>query len=281
MSSNPSTAPSSTERHQATTDLTPAPGRVVVDGLWKAFYDQRRKSMLVAVNDANFVVEPGEFVCICGPSGCGKSTILRILAGLESSSSGTASVGSQGSRPAMVFQEASVFPWLSVEDNVGYPLKLNGMRRKQRRELVDPLLEMMNLTDFRHSFPHQLSGGMKQRTSVARALVDSDSEVLLMDEPFGALDEQTRVKLQQELLAIWERDRKTVVFITHSVDEALTLADRVIVMSARPGRIIDDIKIPFERPRDVLELRRMPEFGEITFRIWQLLKDNEAADDDN
>ena len=251
-------------------------GRIVVDNLWKAFYDRRRKSKLVAVQNASFTVEPGEFVCICGPSGCGKSTILRILAGLEQATTGSVQVGEAATRPAMVFQEASVFPWLTVFDNVAYPLRLAGVPKRERAERVEPLLEMTKLADFRDAYPHQLSGGMKQRTSVARALVDESSDVLLMDEPFGALDEQTRFDLQQELLAVWERHRKTVVFITHSVDEALALADRVIVMSARPGRIIDDIPIPFERPRDVLELRRRPEFGEITFRIWQLLKHREA-----
>jgi NitT/TauT family transport system ATP-binding protein len=158
-----------------------------------------------------------------------------------------------------------------VQDNIAYPLRIAGVSPADRRDRVEAMLELTGLTDFRRALPHQLSGGMKQRTAVARALVD-DRPTLLMDEPFGSLDEQTRVGLQQELLRIWGATRKTVLFITHSVEEALALADRVLVMSTRPGRILAEVPVPFERPRDVFELRRDPRYGEITYRIWQLLR---------
>lgn len=245
---------------------------IEVECLVKAFYDTRRKVPVVAVENASFSVRRGEFLSICGPSGCGKSTILRVLAGLEQQTLGEFRVAGDGRNPAMVFQESSLFPWLNVQDNVAYGLALRGVRKRERRERVQPLLAMAGLAEWTHAYPHQLSGGMKQRASVARALADDEAGVLLMDEPFGALDEQTRVGLQQELLRIWERERKTVVFITHSIEEALTLSDRVLVMSARPGRIISEIDVPFERPRDAIELRREQLFGELSFRIWDLLR---------
>jgi NitT/TauT family transport system ATP-binding protein len=246
------------------------PAAIEVRNVWKAFHDRRTSGTVLAVQDVSFDVSDGEFVCLVGPSGCGKTTLLRILAGLETATSGTIRVG--GERPpGMVFQEVSIFPWRSVEDNIAYPLEMAGVPRAVRRARVDDMLALTNLTDFRRALPHQLSGGMKQRTAVARALVD-DRPILLMDEPFGALDEQTRVVLQQELLRIWSATRKTVVFITHSVDEALALADRVLVMSERPGRITAEVHVPFARPRDVFEIRRDPRHGEITYQLWSLLR---------
>lgn len=250
---------------------------VSVQGLWKGFYDRRRDDVLIALEDVSLTIEDHEFVCVLGPSGCGKSTLLRILAGLEQADRGTTSMSS---RPSVVFQDHGVLPWLTVEQNVEYPLRLRGMRRAERRERTAPLLELVGLDQFAGFYPHQLSGGMRQRTSVARALAD-DGSTLLMDEPFGALDEQTRVVLQQELLKIWSRTSKAVLFITHSVDEALVLADRVIVMSARPGRILADVRVPFGRPRDILELRRHPQYGEITYELWRLLRDAESLDADH
>jgi len=260
-------------QNKAELDAATAP-MIGVSHLWKAFYDRRDGNSVIAIEDVSFSIPRGQFVCICGPSGCGKSTLIRILAGLEDKSAGDIQLAtrSDGRPPAMVFQESSLFPWRTVAENVGYPLELEGVRQAERKSRIVPLLEMTKLADFANSYPHQLSGGMKQRASVARALIDDSSEILLMDEPFGALDEQTRMDLQQELLRIWERSGKTVIFITHSVEEALTLGDRVIVMSARPGRIAADIAVPFGRPRDVLSMRRDPRFGELTFRIWNLLK---------
>ncbi|WJR79948.1 ATP-binding cassette domain-containing protein [Bradyrhizobium sp. NP1] len=252
-----------------------SPDAITVEHLWKAFHDDRRRATVVAISDVSITVPRGQFVCICGPSGCGKSTLIRILAGLEEETIGNIGIEQRQDAsdrpPAMVFQEASLFPWLTVEENVIFPLKLQGVPIEECRQRARELLSLMQLQDFAQAFPYQLSGGMKQRASVARALIDRESNILLMDEPFGALDEQTRMELQQELLRVWERTGKTVVFITHSVEEALTLGDRVIVMSARPGEIAADIAVPFARPRDVLELRRLPEFGQMTFEIWKLL----------
>lgn len=242
---------------------------ISIRNLWKAFPGaEASDEVLVAVQDVSLEVAEKEFVCVLGPSGCGKSTLLRVAAGLEQPSLGTVETQS---RPSVVFQEHGVFPWLTVAENVAYPLKLRKVPKAQRRARVAELLDLVGLTEFASYYPSQISGGMRQRTSVARALAD-DGNVLLMDEPFGALDEQTRVALQQELLRIWEQTSKSVLFITHSVDEALTLADRVVVMSHRPGRIIEDIEIPFGRPRDIRELRRDPRYGEITVKLWDLLE---------
>jgi len=251
---------------QSTPSLLPA---IDVSHLSKAFYDSDSDRVTVAVADVSFSIQRGAFVCIVGPSGCGKTTVLRILAGFEPALGGTVTLHSD-TPPAMVFQEASVLPWLTVAQNIAFPLTLKGVPRSQRQARVRDMLALTGLTEFANARPHQLSGGMKQRVSVARALVD-DRDILLMDEPFGALDEQTRLVLQQELLRIWESTGKTVVFITHSVDEALTLADRVLVMSPRPGTLIADLAVPFERPRDVVEMRRDKRFWDLTYEIWRLL----------
>ncbi|GAB1477465.1 ABC transporter ATP-binding protein [Paracoccaceae bacterium] len=242
---------------------------ITVDRLTKAFYSSETDQVTVAVSDFSFSVDHGEFVCIVGPSGCGKTTVLRVLAGLEEALSGTVHLETKGP-PAMVFQEASVLPWLTVSENIALPLSLKGVPRDQQEARVRELLDLTGLIDFANARPFQLSGGMRQRVSVARALAD-DREILLMDEPFGALDEQTRLVLQQELLRIWETTRKTVVFITHSVDEALALADRVLVMSPRPGTLVADLPVPFERPRDVVEMRRDKRFWDLTYEVWRLL----------
>lgn len=254
---------------RTTGDDAAQPVAISVRGLTKAFYDERTERITLAIRDIDITIRRGEFVCLVGPSGCGKTTILRIMAGLETALDGEVVLNSSRP-PGMVFQEASVLPWLTVEQNVGFPLSIRRVPRGERRERVDALLELTGLADFRTALPQQLSGGMRQRVAVARALVD-DRDILLMDEPFGALDEQTRLVLQQELLRIWEASRKTVVFITHSVDEALTLADRVLVMSPRPGRIIADLPVPFERPREVVALRRDRRFWDLTYDVWRLL----------
>lgn len=241
---------------------------IQVDHLWKAYPSSSPDSdKLVVLEDVSLDVAEGEFVCVLGPSGCGKSTLLRIAAGLEHPSAGNVTTSG---RPSVVFQEHGVFPWLTVAENIAYPLKLRGMSASARKSRANELIDLVGLNQFADYYPSQLSGGMRQRTSVARALAD-DGKVLLMDEPFGALDEQTRVKQQQELLHIWESTGKAVLFITHSVDEALTLADRVVVMSHRPGHIIAEVDIPFGRPRDIIELRRDPRYGEITYRLWEHL----------
>ncbi len=229
---------------------------------------------LVALDDVNLRVAEQEFCCIVGPSGCGKSTLLRILAGLERQTGGELHLEvSDPGRPltAMVFQEQSIFPWMTVEQNVGYGLRMRGVHPTVRREIVEHYVEKVGLTRFAKAYPHQLSGGMKQRTSVARAFA-TDPQVLLMDEPFASLDEQTRVLLQEELLRVWESNRKTVVYITHSIDEAIVLGDRVLVMSARPGHIKAEIAVDLPRPRSVYELKSTAAFSELVARVWEPLR---------
>jgi NitT/TauT family transport system ATP-binding protein len=230
----------------------------------------------LAVRDVNLDVAPEEFVCIVGPSGCGKSTLLRMLGGLESMTKGDIRIDHhQAGRPvtAMIFQQESVFPWLTVEQNAAYGLQVtNSWKGKESEERVDYFLEKTGLNSYRKFHPYQLSGGMKQRLSVARAFI-TNPEILLMDEPFAALDEQNKILLQGELGKLWESNRSTVVFITHSLDEAVLLGDRVIVMTSVPGRLKRSFNIPFERPRDLIELRRTPEFNALTREIWELLRE--------
>lgn len=228
-----------------------------------------------AVSDFSLEVRAGEFLVIVGPSGCGKTTLLRMIADLEQPTSGAISVAGTGddrTRKAMVFQGRSVFPWLSVADNVGYGLKLSGVSGRVQRETVDRLLNLVGLSRFRKSYPHQLSEGMRQRVAIARALA-VNPQLLLMDEPFGALDEQTRYILQEELLKIWEQTGKTVILVTHSIDEALTLADRVVVMSAHPGTIKKILPVPFSRPRNQDTVRSDPQFAKVFAEIWDLLRE--------
>lgn len=229
---------------------------------------------LVALDDVNLQVRDREFCCIVGPSGCGKTTFLRIVAGLERQTSGDLHIEVRDpTKPltAMVFQEQSIFPWMTVRENVGYGLRMRGVHANVRRGVVDHYLEKVGLAHFAQAYPHQLSGGMKQRASVARAFA-TDPEILLMDEPFASVDEQTRALLQEELLRVWETDRKTVVYITHSIDEALVLGDRVVVMSARPGHVKAEIDVALPRPRSVYELKSSPEFSELVARVWEPLR---------
>lgn len=228
-----------------------------------------------AVNRVDLTIEAGEFCVIVGPSGCGKTTLLRMIAGLERPSSGTISLRRRDDKPAenaMVFQGRSVFPWLRVRDNVTYGLRLRGVDRAERNVIADDLLRTVGLTRFARAYPHQLSEGMRQRVAIARALA-VDPDVLLMDEPFGALDEQNRLLLQEELLRIWEHTGKTVVFVTHSIDEAIVLADRIVVMSAGPGSIKATIPVPFSRPRGLSSVRTDPAFAEIFSEVWDLLRE--------
>lgn len=253
----------------------PAPA-VSVSDLWMAYpHAESPNGIRIVLEDVSLDIADGEFVCVLGPSGCGKSTLLRLVANLETQTRGTITTRA---RPSVVFQEHGLFPWLTVTENIAYSLKLRGVKRAERAARVEHLLHLVGLVDFADYYPGQISGGMRQRTSVARALAD-DGDVLLMDEPFGALDEQTRIALQQELLTIWGQTSKAVLFITHSVDEALVLADRVLVMSTRPGQIIEEIKVPFERPRDLMTLRRDRRYSEITAKLWSLLRSGGDADE--
>lgn len=246
---------------------------ITIRNVWKVFHDRRRKTSVVAMRHVSLTVLPGEFVCIVGPSGCGKSTLLRILAGLDRPTSGEVEVvGLSGRRnPAMVFQEPSLYPWMTVEENVTFPLRIRHVSLADRRARAEPLLEKMGLLDFRTAYPYQLSGGMKQRAAVARALVD-ESAVLLMDEPFGALDEFTRERMNMELLRIWERTGITVIFVTHSIPEAVFLSTRIVVMSPRPGRITEVIENDVPYPR-VFETRETPQYFEKVTIVRELLRD--------
>ena len=229
---------------------------------------------LVALDDINLSVRPGEFVCIVGPSGCGKSTLLRILAGLDTQSSGTIHVEAAGFavENAMVFQESGLFPWMNVEKNVGFGLMTRGVASAEIGTRVEAALKLVGLTRFRHHYPHQLSGGMRQRGAIARAFV-TDPAMLLMDEPFAALDAQNRAILQAEVTRIWEETGKTVIYVTHSIEEALLLGDRCVLMTAQPGRLKRIIDIPFPHPRDVLTLGASPEFGALKLDIWRVLEE--------
>jgi len=229
---------------------------------------------VLALDHIDLTIAPGEFVCIVGPSGCGKSTLLRILAGLDTQSGGSIKVEAPGwpVENAMVFQESGLFPWMSVETNVGFGLMTRGVPAAEAAERIDAALKLVGLTKFRRHYPHQLSGGMRQRSAIARAFV-TDPGVLLMDEPFAALDAQNRVILQAELVRIWEHTRKTVIYITHSIEEALLLGDRTVVMTAQPGRIKRIIDVPFPHPRNLMTLSASAEFGKLKLDIWRVLED--------
>ncbi|MFQ5612565.1 MAG: ABC transporter ATP-binding protein [Anaerolineae bacterium] len=225
---------------------------------------------LEALTEVDLTVEEGEFVSLIGPSGCGKSTLLRILANLYEATSGEVAIraAAANNRPvnAVVFQEYAVFPWRTAIENVAFGLEMRGVARQERLEIANKYLAKVGLARFAHHYVHQLSGGMKQRVAIARALA-TDPEILLMDEPFGALDAQTRIIMQEELLRIWEEERKTVVYVTHSIDEAVILGDRVVLMTAHPGRIKAVYPIDLPRPRE-LKIRTTPEFNQIVQTIW-------------
>ncbi len=252
------------------------PKKIVVKNLRKVFEEGGSdQKQVVAIEEISFSVNKASFLCIVGPSGCGKTTLLRILAGLEEKTSGEVKlVHERPDHPltSMVFQENSVLPWLSVRENIAYGLKMRGVPQEQRDEVVQRYVEMVGLSKFADSYPHQLSGGMKQRVSVARAFAN-DPEILLMDEPFASLDEQNKLLLQEELLRLWEGTGKAVVFVTHSIDEALVLSDEILVMTAHPGRKKEMIEINLPRTADVSELKGDPRFVALYTCIWDLLKE--------
>jgi NitT/TauT family transport system ATP-binding protein len=230
---------------------------------------------LMAIDGVSLDIAPGEFFMIVGPSGCGKTTLLRILAGLESVTSGAIEIETPSShRPvnSMIFQGDSIFPWMTVWDNAAYGLKMRRAPSAAVKEVVGHYLARTGLTRFAKYYPHQLSGGMRQRVSIARAFAN-DPEILLMDEPFSALDAQNKLLLQEELLHIWEEHKKTVVFITHSVDEAVFLGDRIMVMTAQPGKVKTFVPVPLTRPRNIMELQKMPQYGELIAHIWSSLRE--------
>ncbi len=225
---------------------------IVVSNVSKVFQTADRE--LVALKDINLEIPQGQFVCLLGPSGCGKSTLLNAVAGFAPPTSGTITadgklVTGPGPERGMVFQEYALFPWMTVADNVAFGLEIKGMARAGINAVVDKLLGMLSLQDFRHRFPKDLSGGMRQRVAIARVLA-LDSPIMLMDEPFGALDALTRRNLQDELLRIWAELKKTIIFVTHSIEEAIYLADRIVVMTYRPGTVKRDLIVDLPRLRD-------------------------------
>ncbi len=247
--------------------------RITIENVNKTFTSGQ--SQIVALQNINLTIKDGEFFCIVGPSGCGKTTLLRILANLEEATSGSIAITANSSdRPvnSMVFQEQSIFPWMTVAENVAYGLRMRGISKKLRTEIAHHYIQMIGLSKFADTYPCQLSGGMKQRVSVARAFAN-DPEILLMDEPFGALDEQNRIILQQELLHIWETSKKTTVFITHSIDEALCVGDKVMIMTAHPGTIKSIIDIDLPRPRDISVIRTTVHYNELFQKIWLSLRE--------
>jgi NitT/TauT family transport system ATP-binding protein len=236
---------------------------------------------VTALDGIDFEVPDSQFVSVVGPSGCGKSTLLSLVAGLRQPSSGSVLCDGElitapmPRKVGMIFQEANLLPWLSAIDNVAFPLKLRRVPKAERLEAAARMLELTGLAGFEGRLPHQLSGGMKQRVAIARGLVQNPA-VLLMDEPFASLDEQTRMVLGDELLRIWSETRKTVLFVTHSLNEAVYLADRIIVLSARPGRIVDDVPVTLPRPR-TFAMTSTEAFGVLKDRIWQHIRHAERA----
>jgi NitT/TauT family transport system ATP-binding protein len=230
---------------------------------------------VAAIDDLSFEIANGEFACVVGPSGCGKTTLLRIVAGLQLPSGGAAEVDTTAGpgRPptAMVFQDHGLFPWMTVADNVAFGLERRDVPRDEKRRIAAAFLSRIGLKRFLDRCPHELSAGMQQRVGIARAFV-SDAPVLLMDEPFGALDAQTRLLLQEELLALWTASRKTVLFVTHDIEEAVRLGDRILVLSGRPARLRTSMTILLPRPRGEESLAS-PEALEIRRAVWELLRD--------
>jgi NitT/TauT family transport system ATP-binding protein len=233
--------------------------------------------------DVNFSAEAGEFVSLIGPSGCGKTTLLRIVHGLETATTGSiVSHGREVKKPdhrrGLVFQHFNLFPWRTVHDNVAYGLEVRGDDRGRRTDRVRIMLDLVGLGGFENHYPHEISGGMQQRVGIARALA-IDPEILLMDEPFGALDAITREKLQRDIAQILERQPKTTLFVTHNMDEAIFFSDRILVFGTRPGRIIEEVKVPLKRPRQADVIRASHEFAELREHLWSLLSKEMQRED--
>ncbi|MBI3145841.1 MAG: ABC transporter ATP-binding protein [Pseudogulbenkiania sp.] len=247
--------------------------QIVVGDVQKVFRTQERD--VVALKDINLTINQGEFVCLLGPSGCGKSTLLNAIAGFSLPSSGSIlvdgrPVSAPGPERGMVFQEYALFPWMTVAQNVAFGLEVKGMAKADIAARVDNLLDKLHLKDFRNRFPKDLSGGMRQRVAIARVLA-MDSPIMLMDEPFGALDALTRRNLQDELLRIWAEFGKTIIFVTHSIEESSYLADRIVVMTYRPGTVKRDHHVTLPRPRDP----SCTEFNELKRELGQLVMEEQ------
>jgi NitT/TauT family transport system ATP-binding protein len=258
------------------TDSKPARPAIEIANVSKRFVSRGR--IVDALSGTDLTISEGEFVCVVGPSGCGKSTLLRILANLIRPTTGQVTLRQSVAGSALfavVFQDYSVFPWKTVEDNVAFGMRMSGVPRQEARTRAHEWIHRLGLAGFEKAFPATLSGGMNQRVAIARALA-LDPEILLMDEPFAALDAQLREVLQEELLAQWEVKRRTAVFVTHSLDEAILLGDRIVLMSRRPGRIRRIFEVPFGRPREP-RIRATEAFGKLRDELWQALRDDVLA----
>ena len=250
-----------------------------VQNVCKTFHGGR--GTLEVLRDIRFNVAAGEFISIIGPSGCGKTTLLRILHGLESATRGVVSVSGKpveapSPSSAMVFQQFNLFPWLTVARNIAFGLEVAKLATAQRKERTDRFVRLVGLQGFSEHYPHELSGGMQQRVGLARALA-LDPEVLLLDEPFGALDAITREELQREIAVILAQSPKTVVFITHNMDEAIFFSDRILVMGTRPGRIVEEVRVDLPRPREADAVRASREFATMREHLWSLLSQGDKA----
>ena len=259
----------------AAVSLEPCVSELVIDNVSRIFPGARRRAPTRALEPTNLTIPDNDFVTIIGPSGCGKSTLLRLIAGLDQPTTGRIllngiPVSEPGPDRGMVFQSYTLFPWLTVADNIAFGLREKGTPAHRRTAIVREWLVRIDLVSFEHHYPKQLSGGMQQRTAIARALAN-DPAILLLDEPFGALDNQTRALMQELLLDIWERERKTVLFVTHDIEEAIFLASRVVVMTARPGRIKADVRIDLPHPRRYT-IKTSPEFSALKARLTEEIR---------
>lgn len=259
----------------AAVSLEPCVSELVIDNVSRIFPGARRRAPTRALEPTNLTIPDNDFVTIIGPSGCGKSTLLRLVAGLDQPTTGRIllngiPVSQPGPDRGMVFQSYTLFPWLTVADNIAFGLREKGTPAHRRTAIVREWLVRIDLVSFEHHYPKQLSGGMQQRTAIARALAN-DPAILLLDEPFGALDNQTRALMQELLLDIWERERKTVLFVTHDIEEAIFLASRVVVMTARPGRIKADVRIDLPHPRRYT-IKTSPEFSALKARLTEEIR---------
>lgn len=263
--------------------------KVIIKNIKKSYYviseDGKTNESFSALENFSLQIKKGEFITIVGPSGCGKSTLLDILAGLSEATSGEIYIDDKlvtgpNLDRGIILQGYALFPWLNVTENIEFGLDIKGIPKSKRKEISDKFIKMVGLEKFKLRYPHELSGGMKQRVAIARALA-YDPQILLMDEPFAAVDAQTRETLQEELLDIWGKTNKTIVFITHSIEEAIFLADRVVVMSPNPGKIKEIINVNLQRPRNTVDIINSKEFNDTRNKIWQLLHNNKAQSTEN
>jgi NitT/TauT family transport system ATP-binding protein len=282
MAASPTTA--GTGPTPATTPATSLSSRPVISAQQVTKRFRRKDQIVTAISEVDLDISAGEFVCIVGPSGCGKSTLLNMSAGLMEPSTGSllfdgSAVHGPNTQVGYITQKDNLMPWHTVQTNVGMALSIRGVDRDTARRRVAEMIEMVGLTGFEKSYPGELSGGMRKRVTLARTLA-YDPPVLLADEPFGALDAQLKLVMQDELQRIWAETGKTVVFVTHDISEAVTLGDRVVVMSSRPGRIKIDRRIDFPRPRDVYKIRHQPGFTELAEELWDVLASDMHSGED-